>query len=123
MPFKNEDAYIKTRDGHHVTLMESLVYETKRGERLVVPAGLESDGASVPRIFWRLIPPFGKYYLPALLHDWLYGCTLKTKGFCDRTFLEAMLSVGVGRLTAEVIYLGVKYGGFIAFNKCRKGRK
>lgn len=37
-----------------------------------VPLGFESDRASVPRVFWNIIPPMGKYSIPALIHDLLY---------------------------------------------------
>lgn len=36
-----------------------------------VPRGYLTDGASVPRIFWNLIPPWGKYGQAAIVHDYL----------------------------------------------------
>jgi hypothetical protein len=40
---------------------------------LTVPAGFQTDLASVPRLFWALLPPQGAYERAAVLHDWL--CT------------------------------------------------
>jgi hypothetical protein len=34
-----------------------------------MPAGFETDGASVPRLLWWLFPPIGRYLLAALVHD------------------------------------------------------
>ena len=45
-----------------------------------IPEGFESDRASVPRIFWSIIPPLGKYSIGALIHDWLYR-THRIKGY------------------------------------------
>lgn len=36
-----------------------------------VPAGYLTDGASVPRIFWGMIPPWGIYGAAAIVHDLL----------------------------------------------------
>ena len=47
-------------DGQHVGIV-------------VVPAGFATDFASVPRAFWRLLPPFGEYMLAAVVHDYLYA--------------------------------------------------
>jgi hypothetical protein len=36
-----------------------------------VPMGYLTDGATVPRVFWWLIPPLGRYGQAAVLHDYL----------------------------------------------------
>lgn len=49
------------------------------GIEYVVPAGLETDGASIPRLLWRVIdPPFYSLVVPAaIIHDAAYGGLLK----------------------------------------------
>lgn len=37
----------------------------------VVPKGFETDGATVPRLFWPIFPPVGQYFPAAVLHDYL----------------------------------------------------
>lgn len=49
-----------------------------------VPAGFVTDLASVPRIFWTLLPPDGKYAKAAIIHDYLYDNALRTKKEADR---------------------------------------
>ncbi|WP_442908701.1 DUF1353 domain-containing protein, partial [Hydrogenovibrio sp. 3SP14C1] len=34
-----------------------------------VPEGFISDGATVPRIFWPIFPPIGRYLKATLVHD------------------------------------------------------
>lgn len=36
-----------------------------------IPAGYLTDGASVPRAFWSIIPPWGNYGQAAIVHDYL----------------------------------------------------
>lgn len=48
--------------------------------QIVVPKGFETDGASVPRLFWNIITPFGPIRYEAILHDfgYQYGYWLTT---------------------------------------------
>jgi hypothetical protein len=93
-----------------------LSYITTAGHRITVLPGARTDGASVPRIFWRLAPPFaGRYIAAALIHDQLY----KTRGAmglfdraeCDGVFHEAMRAAGVNPLLAGLMYAAVRIGG------------
>ncbi len=120
MAFHNANLSVTTIDGRHVRLLESLVYETETGELIIVPAGAESDGCSTPQTIWNLLPPFGTYWLAAVLHDYLYRQTARPKPECDLLFLEAMASLGVDLLTRETIYEGVRLGGAWAFDDDRR---
>ena len=48
-------------DGRRWRLQESFGYTLRTGRRITVPKGFETDFASVPRFFWRLLPPTGNY--------------------------------------------------------------
>lgn len=80
-----------------------------------------SDGASVPRIFWNLLSPFGKYFKAALIHDWLYSenNTIYTRKESDLIFKEAMFNSGIGWVKRGTIYNAVRLGGWRSF----KGKK
>ena len=43
-------------------------YISSRGV-VTVPAGFDTDGASVPRVFWSVLDPFGPYFKAAVIHD------------------------------------------------------
>jgi hypothetical protein len=120
--FDKERLATYSSDGINVILAEAFIYTTAAGEKIFIPAGAESDGASVPRILWRIFPPFGKYWRAAVLHDHLYRKTLRPKAECDNIFREAMLACGVPPAKAWTIYQGVNWFGFLAFKNCRKGR-
>lgn len=77
-----------------------------------VPAGFEFDAASVPRVFWRLVPPCMPWLLRASCgHDYLYANGLGTKKAADAHFFNALLEDGVGNVMAYAMYLAVKGGG------------
>lgn len=47
------------------------VNEKEDGDVIEVFDHFLTDGASVPRIFWSLIPPWGRYGAAAIVHDYL----------------------------------------------------
>jgi hypothetical protein len=42
------------------------------GKTLVIPAGFDFDGASIPRPFWAILNPIGLLLIPGLIHDYGY---------------------------------------------------
>ncbi|HCM1918301.1 TPA: DUF1353 domain-containing protein [Salmonella enterica subsp. salamae serovar 28:r:e,n,z15] len=53
-------------------------------------AGFVTDLACVPRIFWKLLPPDGKYAKAAIIQDYLYDNALRTKKKADMVFQDGM---------------------------------
>lgn len=92
-------------------LLGDLIYETKAGVLIIVPAGFETDLASIPRMAFVLTPPVGDYDYAAVVHDYLYTQQTTTKAFADNTFKEAMEACGVGWYTRNKMYLAVKLFG------------
>lgn len=80
-------------------------------EVITVPKGFTTDFASVPRIFWTLIPPDGKYSQAAVLHDYLYVQKITTRKKADKIFLEAMKVLKVPFWKRRVMYYAVRLGG------------
>ena len=64
---------------------------------ITAPEGFITDGASVPRAFWPIFGPFGKYLKAAVIHDYLYSVNNKhyTRKQSDLLFKEAMFNDGV----------------------------
>ncbi|EEF5015739.1 DUF1353 domain-containing protein [Salmonella enterica] len=76
-----------------------------------VPAGFVTDLATIPRIFWSLMPPDGKYAKAAIIHDYLYDNALRTKKEADRIFLDGMTVLGVPRWKRIIMYYAVRLFG------------
>ncbi|EJQ4279471.1 DUF1353 domain-containing protein [Salmonella enterica] len=76
-----------------------------------VPAGFVTDLASVPRIFWTILPPDGKYAKAAIIHDWMYDNALRTKKEADLIFLDGMTVLGVPKWKRTIMYWAVRVFG------------
>src|SRR6478736_1820964 len=77
-------------------LEERFQYRSSFGT-IEVPAGTETDGASVPRAFWNIFDPFGEYFGAAVIHDFLYSPANAeySRAEADFIFKEAMYNVGI----------------------------
>lgn len=106
---------ISSRDGHNFTLVEKTSYLTRGKKVVTLYPGCESDGASIPRALWQVMPPFGPYWPAAYVHDAAYRYSQLTKEECDSLFLEIMLSLGTPEAEAQTIYNAVKDCGAGAF--------
>jgi hypothetical protein len=91
------------------------------------PAGLVTDGASVPRVLWPTVGhPFDHDVVRgALIHDHYYARYAGTgfdaanekrlRELVDKMFFAALLADGVSRWRAWAIYRGVRLGGWLAW--------
>jgi hypothetical protein len=98
---------------------------------VTVPTGFLSDGASVPRLFWPILGPFGdafsqeSYFAGAIIHDWLYNARAAKTGItrrqADAIFLSAMEDLRVPWLTRRTVWAAVRAFGWIHFRKPSSG--
>lgn len=81
-----------------------------------VPVGYLSDGASVPRIFWGLLPAWGAYGQAAVLHDYLCehltqiknGQTVTiTRKQADDAFKDACVALDVPRWKRNIMFIAI----------------
>jgi hypothetical protein len=110
--FKGEVIAKFLRDGRNMRLEQPFGYVDPKGQAWDVPAGTETDGASIPRVLWVTHPPFtGKYRAAAVVHD--YYCQTKSRDWkaTHEVFYHAMRAAGVEDKTAKVMYAAVYYFG------------
>lgn len=86
-------------------------------EMITVTQGFTTDFASVPRLFWNIFPPWGKYGNAAILHDCLYTRQDRPRKVCDEIFLDAMWCLGVNYFVRWLLYWAVRLGGKSAWDK------
>lgn len=100
-------------DGFNYRLLKEFDFASEEAERIIrVPAGFVTDFASVPRFFWRVLPPTGQYGKAAVVHDYLYRSHEVPKEVADKVFLEGMLVLGVPEWKARIMYAAVAvFGG------------
>ena len=84
----------------------------KRSYRFVIPKGYCYDGASIPRLFWRVIGSNtdNRFLIPALIHDVLcenHNYVNSDRNFSSRVFRALLISSGVNKFKAQMMYLSV----------------
>lgn len=88
-------------------------------ETITVPAGYITDFASVPQIFWSIVPKSGEYDGAAVIHDYLYGLKggdispARSRAECDRIFLEGMTALKVPAWKRSVMWCAVHLYGWM----------
>lgn len=92
-------------DGRNLLVVEPFAFIDAEGAKWRVPKGTQTDGASVPRFFWSLYPPFsGKYRKAAVVHDVFCQTRERAWHAVHRMFYDAMVTAGVDDITAKAMY-------------------
>ena len=78
---------------------------------ITVPSGFDTDFASVPRVPIAFTLFGSKAKKSAVLHDYLYATRPFSRLECDKAFLCAMQTEGLGWFTRHAMYAGVRLGG------------
>lgn len=116
-----EDAVIKILRGtSRYELYQEFNYfqEVNPKSVIKVEKGLVTDLASIPRIFWNILPPNGPYTKSAILHDYL--CNMNTltreleKGKHDGSKTLDGVALPDGK---PFLIWGKKEGGYIVINR------
>jgi hypothetical protein len=91
------------------------------GGQHTVPAGFKTDGASIPRFFWRVIghPMTSKYAKAAGVHDYLYVYhpAGSSKAHADQVFFHVLIDEGVPEWRAKIMYRAVEWFGGGAYRR------
>lgn len=82
---------------------------------ITIPGGFETDLASVPRLFWALLPPHGVYERAAVLHDWhcvqlAAGESAVSSRDVDGLFRRVAREGGAGLVARWLLWVGVRWG-------------
>ena len=101
-------------------LLKEVGWEPNKGQEALravkVPPGFVTDFASIPRVFWSVLPPDGDYTYPAIIHDYLYWEQPVSRSEADTILKYAMEDFKVSTPTIATIYSGVRAGGGIAWD-------
>jgi hypothetical protein len=85
---------------------------------VVVPAGFETDLASIPRALWFIHSPTDSETIsPAILHDFMYSCPGKySRRTIDSIFYSSLIDNLVNPIVAYEYWLAVRLAGSSHFN-------
>jgi hypothetical protein len=108
-------------NGRVLTLTEPFAF-VDGDERIDVPAFFSTDFNSVPRPLWVWFPPW-ECPEAAIVHDWLYRYPEgRSRGDVDRIHRRIMEIKGERKSKRNAVYLGIRSGGWMTWNRYRKER-
>ena len=96
-------------------MLEAFSFIDRQGRYWEVPAGMEVDGATIPRTLWSSVgSPFtGDYRRAAILHDAAIRDPRVSRIDADAMFYEACVAGGCTVKQAQLLYAGVCIGSWI----------
>ncbi len=115
---KGEVIVAPLADGKHWRVEKDFIYiDDKQSIEVRIPQGYITDFATIPRAFWWLLPPWGRYGTASIIHDYL--CDNKTiyksglpykisRKTADKIFNRAMRDTGVKKWRRIIIYTAVR---------------
>ena len=92
----------------------SILWRPNQGQtfQLVeVPEGFVTDLTSIPRVFWQVLRPEGRYAYAAVVHDYLYWTQLRSREAADQILNFALEDSKVNCVKRWVIYQAVNWLG------------
>jgi hypothetical protein len=107
----------KPVNGKWFKLVQPFFYYSEEGQILVIPAGIDTDFASIPRGLRWLIPRVGDHAMAAVMHDWLCEYKVVPRKEADKLFLEGMRTSEVNWLKRRTMYFGVRAYSIFTFKK------
>lgn len=102
------------------------------GEKFVIPAGFQFDGASIPKFLATFLSPVGVLLIGGLIHDYGYKYEtlllkdkkstigVKTQKWMDETFRDINIEINGFYFLNYLAYYALRLGGFVAWNGHRK---
>jgi len=92
-------------------ILQEPMYCVVDGRVVTVPAGFNTDFASIPGFATPIVPKLGKYNRAAILHDYIYREKTFSRAECDLIFRVAMQALGVSWWRRNAMWLAVRIGG------------
>lgn len=108
-PINKLEMFTQTFEDGREMLLASFEYRDQ-----VIPAGFIWDGASAPRLFWSIIPPFKQTKRASCVHDWMCkkAKNPQERKVADQYFLQALREMGFNPVRCLLGYIGVRLGAF-----------
>ena len=98
-----------------------------RNEYYHIPAGFETDGASIPRWLWWICgtPYESPRVFAAIVHDYIYsgGDPEATRADADDLYRDIQIAIGVSRVKAYVEWLALRLCGRSHWYNNKKGER
>jgi len=97
---------------YNFILLSDFVFVRRVGCAVVVPAGFDTDFASIPRPLQGVLDAVNDVAPAAVIHDFLYSSMILSRAAADAVFFEALRRNGVSWIRARALWAGVRVGGW-----------
>jgi len=115
---QRERLYWSTDKWKQFKLLKNVYIKLSNGETISILKGFEWDLASVPRIFWSIVPPDGDFELASLIHDYLYQMKPYSRKFADKEMyiwskvINSTNKISIKNIDNHIRYFAVRvFGG------------
>ena len=111
MSFDSWARYASTprfRDGRRLYVVTRDLVFVRAGETITVPAGFQTDLASIPAAARAVFSPDGPGVEAAIVHDWLLEHGGRGRDYADAVFLDALTACGVSRWRRRTMHAAVR---------------
>lgn len=102
------DLILKFIDGKKWEVVQPFEYDTKKGEKIIIPAGYQTDFATIPRFLWEEVGLPSDYGRPAIVHDYCLDKCLYPRKKCDEIFLELMRLEKINPVKRVLFFVAVR---------------
>jgi hypothetical protein len=108
--------YVRLERDETYTVLAAVEYESAlTGKSYVIPAGFNTDFASVPRLPLAFLLAGGVGDRAALVHDYLYRTGAEPRNVADDVFAEALRAIAVPGWRSSLMWAGVRVGGLSSY--------
>ena len=107
--YKGDLLFRSLPNGRDMEIARQFEYIDPKNVRWVVPEKTKVNGASIPKALWSTIggPFSGRYRDASVIHDFHCEVRVRPAKQVHRVFYDAMLTSGVGKTKANVMYYAV----------------
>lgn len=110
--------FVRYKSGKDKMILTDSLTAYWEGKRIAVLPGYVTDGASIPRVAWRVVGNPWEEYLPAaIIHDILYETEIFDRRDADRCFIDLMEWLEIGWARRSIMYRAVRMGGGFTWRK------
>lgn len=111
---------LRVYDKGEWVLLEPFRYMSFSGKDYTVPRWFITDLASIP---WVTEPLFDsvEHRAAGVIHDWLYASQQVSRAEADELFREMLEVLGVGVIKRNLMYSGLRVGGWYRYGQCEGG--
>ena len=106
--------YLGGKGGKMWVLEKQIKHVLHNGDIIIIPKGFLTDLSSVPKILWSFLPPYGKFLLAPLVHDYLYIVDQsRGRKFADKEMLIVSNKTHKNKIDNYIRFIGVRAFGWI----------